>query len=83
MQVQCCISKYYYSMMRVFEQVKKSCFTANICFLYSAVFALATNPHFYLLSSSTAFLSIGRMPGMAEVTLLQFGISGIASGFSM
>src|SRR3989337_2242383 len=36
----------------------------------------------YLLSSSTAFFSISRMPGMAEVTLFQFGISGAAIGFS-
>ncbi len=36
----------------------------------------------YLLSSSTAFFSISRMPGIAEITRFQFGMSGGPRGFS-
>src|SRR3990170_7668939 len=37
----------------------------------------------YRLSSSTAFFNISRIPGIADVTRLQFGMSGVPIGSSM
>ncbi len=44
---------------------------------------LLVRKHCYLLSSSTAILSISKMSGMAATTRFQFGISGVLIGFSM
>jgi hypothetical protein len=37
----------------------------------------------HALSSSTAFLTMSRTLGMAEVSRFQFGMRGVPGGFSM